>query len=1207
MPGMALNETLHRLHPAYNTLTTLTIVLDSDTVPDLGALFRLETLTMIFPTSRTVKWTAATPPKLTTLNINATQELGLISIPPIALLASVVASIGKTTSVPMVLLGHKKLKSLYLHICIAQGTIPSALGELADLKELLIEACDDHGSALTLDFRILAALRRLEFLRLGHVKLFNLTGSGSRPLGRLSTIRISSGLAGGVGLVLGSIFLMAPNARVIFMDDNQLVGQLPENISAVSPLLAELRLPRNQINGTIPGAWFDSLPKLTIIDLSNNYLTGPLPPSLSDLELHVLRVNGNELTGEIGALIPKKLEVLALHDNHFTGFTHDFILNVLNYVPDSATWMVQLSLENNPWICTCRLYTAVENIRKYSQRLVLYDNPRCAPVNGYANEPFKTWLRPSSSSYSCIDKTIRTSLDATESQVSLSWTVKTDFFRMVPLKFWWLRTPKWIGSKCWTKAEFFSEYPKLLEREWHKHIMGILNNFNATDKPDLSYSINLFKVTLIEVGVNPSDENGHDEFYCDMSRRSWASGPLKPGSRYQMQLQEVFVTLDTVLKPVQKRFDVIFKSALFGDSTYPKVVQTKDSIPFKMTEKEVSLGSPSIYSLSIHWREPLPFQGTILRYEIIEGCDPSMERMLPPADGWERTRLLENLPPATQFCFRFRAVTSAGPGPWSKLFKTMTRRACSRGYMSVDSLGTSCKACKKNTFRDFGNRTCVSCPIDRPFTLGTGTVREGGCVAGPGYIQVGAATAGCDRISKGIICKTYGTYLESVRLKPGYWRIANTSTDIRECSPRKFCSGNISNNYCALHHTGILCRACEPGYLIYADGCRLEGDKEGFGWPLLITCCIILLLLPSCWLVWSSWKRRQGPPNLNMKFRIFFGFMQIHVLLVTQANINILTALYFPFTLDTVALFSVSPYSMQINTFAWNAILSISPIIVILVLYLTNLLILKLAKYAKPGCQWKMFWWAVLVYLYVIYPTITWRLLKSFLFDTFPRYPGDPNPYFSVLGDPLVEYGANVGWMCFTGAVIILYVIGVPFLIIHAAYIHHQGAKQRGGFLAGSFFCEPYKRRYWWFEVYELFRKLSLVLVVVLLEQSAYMLSIALFTLICVAALGIVVKLNPYESRTDCIFMEVSLSILIVQAVVTQGLEDSYGGGDLELNVALYTLLFESLTFAAFLLFESRKKTVGDGVSKREEANSFRPSREPVRCRKVKKRPASCV
>mmetsp|Transcript_42246 Transcript_42246/g.67637 ORF Transcript_42246/g.67637 Transcript_42246/m.67637 type:complete len:1295 (+) Transcript_42246:14-3898(+) len=1198
MPGMALNETLHRLHPAYNTLTTLTIVLDSDTVPDLGALFRLETLTMIFPTSRTVKWTAATPPKLTTLNINATQELGLISIPPIALLASVVASIGKTTSVPMVLLGHKKLKSLYLHICIAQGTIPSALGELADLKELLIEACDDHGSALTLDFRILAALRRLEFLRLDHVKVFNLTGSDSRPLEQLSTIRISSGLTDSVELVLESIFSMAPNARVLFMDNNQLVGQLPENLSAVSPLLAELLLPRNQINGTIPGAWFDSFPKLTMIDLSNNNLTGPLPPSLSDLELRSLKVNGNELAGEIGGFIPQKLEVLALHDNSFTSIRNDFIENVIKHVADSATWVVQLTLENNPWDCTCSLYTVMEAIRSAQTRVILYDDPKCAPVNGYGNILLKNWLRPSKG-FSCGHRRILKSLNATDSQISVSWdTPFSGFLKAIPQNKIILMVPDWMKESCWTEAEFFSKYTELLSKTWQKRLFGLIPLLLSTGRKALSSRIAKTEITLNSILLHSPNENTQQEFICGTLRSNLTIRSVAPSTQYTVKLQVVRMTIRTVFNQpgALSLFDVILSSVIRGESTWPKAIATWDSIPPVMSEEDISIDFSYAHSLGLSWRAPKPFRGKILGYEVVENCNPLVNTTT--SLGLEHTFVFKNLAAGEQFCFRFRAVTSAGAGNWSKVLTVHTKELCSRGYISIDKQGTKCKPCRENTFRDIGNSTCVSCPIDRPFTLQNGTASRDGCVSGPGFIQVGTATKGCDLLSQGIKCNAYGTSLESVELEPGYWRIANTSSDVRECDPPTFCTGNISNNYCALHHTGILCRACVPGYLIYADGCRLEGNKEGFGWPLLIVCYVVVLFLPSCWLMWSSRKRSKKSQNsclsckgrftckllvdyqaVNKKLRIFFGFMQIFILFVGAANTSREVAfLSFPFTLDILKLFSVFPCTMQLSTFEWNAVLSISPIIVILFLYITNhIIICWLDKKSDGGRQWKKFWRVLLVLFYVAYPTIAARLLKSFLYDTFPKFPGDPNPYRSIFGDPVVEYGASIGWMCFTGLMIFLYVIGIPFLFMRFAYAYHKtqgGGRPSSSWLAwresGSFLCEPYELECWWFEVWELFRKLLLTSLFVVLHQVSHVISISLFTLVCISSLVLVLGLSPYVSRTDSLFSEVSFTLLIVLAVITQVLHktDVLSSRYFELIV----LFLESLTFIIFLIVDTRNR-----------------------------------
>ncbi|KAL5166514.1 Receptor-like protein 1 [Glycine soja] len=119
-----------------------------------------------------------------------------------------------------------------------------------------------------------------------------------------------------------------PNIRQIDVSDNIIVGQIPSNnISSIYPNLQFLNLSKNIIQGSIPRQ-LGQMNSLDSLDLSDNQLSGEIPEDIFGVghQLNSLKLSNNMLEGPI-LNIPNGLMTLLLNNNRFTGRLQSNIFN----------------------------------------------------------------------------------------------------------------------------------------------------------------------------------------------------------------------------------------------------------------------------------------------------------------------------------------------------------------------------------------------------------------------------------------------------------------------------------------------------------------------------------------------------------------------------------------------------------------------------------------------------------------------------------------------------------------------------------------------------------------------------------------------------------------------------------------------------------------------------------------------------------------
>ncbi|KAG2298874.1 hypothetical protein Bca52824_035346 [Brassica carinata] len=318
------------------------------------------------------------------------------------------------------------------------GPLPSNIGELKKLKNLILVACSFTG-------QIPESIGDLEQLIYLSLNLNQFSGTIPASIGRLSnlywfdiadnqiegTLPVSNGTSSpGLdmlletkhfhfgknklsGVIPKTLFSSKMTLIHVLFDGNNLTGEIPDTLSLVKTLTV-LRLDRNKLSGNIPTSlnnltnlqelylanneFTGSLPNLTsltslyTLDVSNNTLeSSPIPSWISSLRsLATLRMEGIKLNSSIpnSFFIPPQLQTVILKRNQIDS-TLDFGTNYSNQLE-----FVDLQYNNIDVYKQPSSNTRIQ--------VILADNPVCQELG---NSPSYCSAIPYNTSYSTIPAT----------------------------------------------------------------------------------------------------------------------------------------------------------------------------------------------------------------------------------------------------------------------------------------------------------------------------------------------------------------------------------------------------------------------------------------------------------------------------------------------------------------------------------------------------------------------------------------------------------------------------------------------------------------------------------------------------------------------------------------------------------------------------------------------------------------------------------
>ncbi|CAL9115668.1 unnamed protein product [Musa textilis] len=200
--------------------------------------------------------------------------------------------------------------SLYMQSNHLNGTIPSSMGRVSQLRDLYLSSNSLVGNITEAHFSNLTNLLTFEIsFNFLHIILPN----DWHPPFSVQYLGMSFCHLGGE---LPTWLQTQTQLSTLHLHGVGLLGNLPVWFANFSSGLLQLDMSSNNLQGQLPFA-----PQL-MLDLSNNSFVGPIPPSFAKAtSLSLLSLSHNHISGGVPPFFcnMKSLEVLDLSNNHLTG------------------------------------------------------------------------------------------------------------------------------------------------------------------------------------------------------------------------------------------------------------------------------------------------------------------------------------------------------------------------------------------------------------------------------------------------------------------------------------------------------------------------------------------------------------------------------------------------------------------------------------------------------------------------------------------------------------------------------------------------------------------------------------------------------------------------------------------------------------------------------------------------------------------------
>ncbi|GMH54749.1 hypothetical protein TL16_g01736 [Triparma laevis f. inornata] len=448
---------------------------------------------------------------------------------------------------------------------------------------------------------------------------------------------------------------------------------------------------------------------------------------------------------------------------------------------------------------------------------------------------------------------------------------------------------------------------------------------------------------------------------------------------------------------------------------------------------------------------------------------------------------------------------------------------CKTGETLVNN---ECVSCEDGRFKDHtGTFSCTVCDvavIKGAFETITGAEKtsSASCACGVGKFSEApdegnpdktheAICKDCSEIDlpEGVNCSSVGLTLETLPVNDGYWRSSTDNHNIVACENPASCkhSNSDNNELCAEGHTGPICSVCKEGFsensVWFCESCASAGLSIGFyflcGVLGIITLYLVLrkvfgkekLTISNVTQEFTKatsndkhWTKR-----LRTKFKILTSFYQIVTKLPTTLAVK------FPKVYETFTA-GIS------SVFNFNAIGLISVGCII-----PQSLYGFYGSFLLTSNRFGLFYGLT----YLVFASTSTMAFTTFLCTTY----GDDEKEY-LIADRSVDCNSDfhkkfelVSWVT-----ILIYPIGITALYSYELWKFKDAIKDPDKrdddpkIKHIVFLWRDYRPEFWWFEIYECFRRLSFTGMLVFFDPGSA-------PQICFAMILAVVSLLMYSNN----------------------------------------------------------------------------------------------
>ncbi|GMH66854.1 hypothetical protein TL16_g04527 [Triparma laevis f. inornata] len=523
---------------------------------------------------------------------------------------------------------------------------------------------------------------------------------------------------------------------------------------------------------------------------------------------------------------------------------------------------------------------------------------------------------------------------------------------------------------------------------------------------------------------------------------------------------------------------------------------------------------------------------------------------------------------------------------------------CGAGERSGEG-AAGCSPCEQYMAFDEAKKTCVC--LDTFVTKADGsctckageTLVDGNCTAcEDGRYKSQPGTGSCTICDTTAIRGAFDTIPGTEKTSDGYWRSSSQSDKIVECENHASCVHPNTTDLCTIGHKGPICSVCEEGYIKNATGvckpCSSTGVSIGF--YALLTVFSITTLYFILRKIFGKKKLtitniskemqkataddKYWSQRLKTKAKILTSFYQIVSKLPSTLAVKypdfyrgFTTAVSSVFNFNVIGVISVGCFLPQsIYSFYGSFLITtITPIVFSLLLLIAT--IFQHRKLVDPhaanqlsSSRFSLFY----AFTYLIFASTSTTAFATFLCTTY----GDDKTEY-LIADRNIDCNSDFHkkFEILSIIMILIYPIGITALYSYELWKHRedisdaQNRDKNEKIQHINFLWRDYRPEFWWYEIYECFRRLSFTGMLVYFDPGSP--AQLCFSMILAAISMLMFAYNqPFEKAEENTLAQISsVSIFLtllagILITLKENLDKEYNDKLSTLLVIINTLVF---------------------------------------------------